>query len=205
MTILDKVSKFQTMKYEEGLSNLVVEIVLSNNQEIVDVILNELMNTKNKSVQSNYIKLLYEIGREDADLINPYTKEFIFLLSSKNNRVVWGAMYALAAMTYLDEMVNYMFEIVDAINEGSRITYDAGIKVLVNITNKFKHVGFSELKLKLLECDAKKLAAYVEETIICNDEEVRNEVINIIDKRISEFSKASQIKRLEKTKKILMK
>jgi hypothetical protein len=43
---------------------------------------------KNKSAQSDYLKVLYEIGYINPDLISGYMDEFLKLLKSKTNQMV---------------------------------------------------------------------------------------------------------------------
>ena len=43
-----------------------------------------------RNIQSDCIKVLYEIGYIAPELIAEYVEEFLALLKSKNNRLVWG-------------------------------------------------------------------------------------------------------------------
>lgn len=47
------------------------------------------------NVQSDCIKVLYETGYLAPELIADYVDDFLALLGSKNNRLVWGSMIAL--------------------------------------------------------------------------------------------------------------
>ncbi len=44
------------------------------------------------------MKVLYEIGYLTPELIADYADDFLKLLRSKNNRMVWGGMIALATI-----------------------------------------------------------------------------------------------------------
>jgi len=50
----------------------------------------------NSRIQSDCIKVLYEIGYLDATLIVDYVEDFIKLLGNRQNRLVWGGMMALS-------------------------------------------------------------------------------------------------------------
>ncbi len=54
-------------------------------QELIDN-----LGHKNKGIQNDRIKTLYEIGSANPDLVAKYYKEFGKLLESKNHRLVWG-------------------------------------------------------------------------------------------------------------------
>ena len=95
-------------------------------KEIVD----GFMGT-DKDVANDCIKVLYEIGERKPELISVYANEFISCLRSKNNRLAWGSMTALAKIAeYAPEPI---FEklplIVAAYEDGSVITVDNSISV----------------------------------------------------------------------------
>ena len=54
---------------------------------------------KDKAVANDCIKVLYELGERNPTLISDYAIDFISSLYSKNNRLVWGSMTALAKIT----------------------------------------------------------------------------------------------------------
>jgi hypothetical protein len=56
---------------------------------------------KNKNIQSDCLKVLYEIGYLAPDLIAGYAGDFLKLLKDRNNRLVWGAMIGLATVADL--------------------------------------------------------------------------------------------------------
>src|SRR6476620_381055 len=60
-------------------------------QEIVENLWN-----KDRNIQADCIKVLYEIGSIEPKLIADYAEDFVKLLRTKNNRLVWGGMTALA-------------------------------------------------------------------------------------------------------------
>ena len=86
---------------------------------------------KDKKIQSDCIKVLYEIGALEPKLIAGYAEEFVKLLKSKDNRLVWGAMTALAEVAKADADV--VFKNLDVIKKaketGSVITIDNGDRV----------------------------------------------------------------------------
>ena len=87
---------------------------------------------KNPGIQADCIKVLYEIGEKKPELISLYAGEFISLLASKNNRLSWGAMTALDAITLQKPDIIYaalprLREIEDG---GSVITRDHFVNML---------------------------------------------------------------------------
>jgi len=51
-----------------------------------------------KAVASDCIKVLYEIGERNPKMISDYALDFVSALHSRNNRLAWGSMKALAAI-----------------------------------------------------------------------------------------------------------
>src|SRR5438270_222196 len=83
-------------------------------------------------VQSDCVKVLYEVGAIEPRLIAGYASDFLKLLSSKNNRLVWGGMAALAAVAEVSagDLFASWQTIRDAVEAGSVITADNGIQAL---------------------------------------------------------------------------
>ncbi|NLW47884.1 MAG: hypothetical protein GXY86_11180 [Firmicutes bacterium] len=100
------------------------------NQELVDCLFNA-----DTAIRNDSIKVLYEIGEAQPELISAYTTDFIKLLTGKNNRLIWGAMTALATIAHLnpDPIFNEIDLIFDVIKKGSVITVDNGISVLAKV------------------------------------------------------------------------
>src|SRR5437763_7491579 len=101
MTVLDKLACAQDRRDEGPNEALAAAIVKAKNRAAVAELFENLAN-KNKAIQSDCIKVLYEIGECEPALIAPYAAEFGELLGSRNNRLVWGAMTALDAIAAVD-------------------------------------------------------------------------------------------------------
>ena len=87
MAILPQACKDKMIKPNIKLAE---EIIRSKRHDWVKELVDNL-NNKNKDIQSDCIKVLYEIGEHEAPEMNaPYAIDFVRLLESKNNRLVWG-------------------------------------------------------------------------------------------------------------------
>ena len=98
-------------------------------QELVDA-----LATGPAPVAADAIKVLYEVGERDPSLIAPYADEFAALLTSKNNRLVWGAASALHAVSLVAPraVAPHLRALMDAVGSGSVITADRGIGAIAN-------------------------------------------------------------------------
>lgn len=122
------------------------KIALHNNLEGVKELVDNLIN-KDKKVQSDCIKTLYEIGFLKPILIADYHTEFIALLTSKNNRLVWGGMIALLTITDLraNEIFTTLDLIVETVEKGSVVTIDCGVEILPKLNKYSKYSDNVEL------------------------------------------------------------
>jgi hypothetical protein len=98
MTILNRLATALKRRDETPNQLLAEEIVRTNDEYAVEELVENLRN-KNRNIQSDCIKVLYEIGERNPALIAGRHKQFGELLDSPNNRLVWGAMTALDAIT----------------------------------------------------------------------------------------------------------
>src|SRR5688500_980130 len=77
---------------------LATKIVKSSDDHAVKELI-ALLDDKKTAVRSDVIKVLYEIAERKVELILPYTKNILALLDHKDNRMKWGAMSALSAIS----------------------------------------------------------------------------------------------------------
>jgi hypothetical protein len=167
----------------------------------------EHLHHKEKRIQSDCIKVLYEIGYLKPALIVEYVDNFLALLTSRNNRLVWGAMIALSTIAELraDEIFASKDRIMKAIEEGSVITVDAGIKALSGVAaadTAYNATLFPYLLERLRFCRPKSVAQYAESIVMAVTEENIQSYIDVLNARKS-ILKPSQLKRVEKIEKRL--
>ena len=83
------------------------------------------LKSKEQAVANDCVKVLYEIGQRKPELIEEFADDFITALSSKNNRIVWGSMMALACITPSKPEVvfNRLSEIIAAYKNGSSLKH----------------------------------------------------------------------------------
>ncbi|MEQ8155236.1 MAG: hypothetical protein ABRQ25_10190 [Clostridiaceae bacterium] len=91
MSVLNRIACMQDRKDEVPNQELARELVENNNISGVKEIAENLFN-KDKNIQSDCIKVLYEVAYIKPEMISQYAGDFIKLLKSRNNRMVWGSM-----------------------------------------------------------------------------------------------------------------
>ncbi len=123
-----------------------------------------------EAIRSDCVKVLYEIGYLAPDMIAPYAEDFLALLSSRHNRLVWGRMLALSTLAPLraDLLFERRHVIVAAIQTGSVITVDNGIKTLALVAAQspaYNRELFPLLIDHLERCRAKDVPQHAESVL----------------------------------------
>jgi len=208
MTVINLLASTQGLKGNEANISLAKEIFISNNKAAVKELVDNL-NNKNKNIQSDCIKTLYEIGYLKPELIADYHAEFIKLLTSKNNRLVWGGMIAISTITDLKhkEIFASLDKIMETVERGSVITIDCGVEILARLNKYSNYFNTTDPLLieQLWKCPIKQLPMYIEKSLVSINKKNKEIYQTIIEKRKAECDKESQIKRLEKSAKQITK
>ena len=100
MSALQRIAYFQDRRDEVPNQELAKELAAKKDRKGIQEIAANLWN-ENSQIQSDCLKVLYEIGYLQPKLVAPYTGDFLKLLHSRNNRLVWGAMIALSTVADL--------------------------------------------------------------------------------------------------------
>ena len=127
MSVLDKLACMQGRKDEVPNQELARELAAKADRKGIQEIAENLWN-KDKNVQFDCVKVLYEIGYIKPDLIAGYVADFLKLLSNRQNRLVWGAMLALSTIAAIKskEIFASVDKVMKAMESGSVITVDNG-------------------------------------------------------------------------------
>ncbi len=199
--MLERIAFFQNRRDEVPNQHLAKELAETENREGIKEIAANLQS-KNPNVQSDCLKVLYEIGYLKPALIADYTPDFLALLKSKNNRMVWGSMIALA--TVADKKPGEIFAKLDdvtaAFEKGSLITVVWGTKALAKVAasdKSYKQKIFPLLIAQLKKCIPRDLPMHAESILPAIDGKNKQEFLSILEMRKPEMT-ASQLARLKK-------
>jgi hypothetical protein len=157
---------------------------------------------KDKNIQADCIKVLYEVGYIEPKLIAEFVEDFVRLLRSGNNRLVWGGMTALAAAARVnpEEVFRHRDEIRKAKEEGSVITVDNAVSTLAHTaaaSEKYNSVIFPDLLKHLSGCRPKDVAQHAERILPAVNSSNRIGFIAVLEKRIEDLS-GSGLSRVKK-------
>lgn len=204
MSILDKLSSSFERRDDAPNKEVAKELIETENAEDIKILVENLDN-ESKSVVSDCIKVLYEIGYVKPILIADYIDVFLSKLGGKNNRLEWGCMTAISTITEIKHEIIYKKHVLitRAMDKGSQITFDAGIitlSKLAGIKEEYNKRITPLLLHYLKNCDAKKVPSYAESISKVIPEDKKGILSDILSGRRSETHSQSARKRLDKIK-----
>lgn len=201
MSILNRLASALEQSDEVPNQLLAKAIADANDKAAVQELVDNLAN-KNKDIQGDCIKVLYEIGAIKPVLIADYAETFVGLLNSRNNRLVWGGMTALGAVTAVETQAisKHVDAIIQATDKGSVITQDWGIRVLATLSAKDQAAAKKILPFLtqfLQNCPAKDVPRHVESIFPAVNTTNKKPILEVLEKRLSDL-KPPQAKRVAK-------
>jgi hypothetical protein len=205
MSVLNKIAFFQNRRDE--IPNQAVARILAQTRSQADIreIAENLWNEE-PNLQSDCLKVLYELGYLAPELIAEYVEDFLRLLKHRNNRMVWGGMIALSTVADLKaaEIFPHIDEIIQVMNKGSVITMDNGIKTLALVASQndeYRQVIFPTLLDHLKTCRPKEVPQHAEKSLSAVTAGDKSDFIRVLEKRLEEMtaSQATRVKKIIKT------
>lgn len=208
MKVLEHLASTMGRRDEVPNQELAQKIATENNQDAVQQLIDHLKD-KNKDIQHDCIKVLYEIGTVKPNLISSYAHVFKPLLHDKNNRLQWGAMTALSTIVSEKPEVIYAMlpALADVASKGSVITKDNYIAILIKLCaySSYKDAALTLLYEQFLTCPSNQLPMYAENASAVIGGAHKQLFIKTLTARLDDFEKASKRTRVEKVLKKLSK
>ena len=201
MSVLNKIAYYQNRRDE--IPNQEVARELADTRIAADIreIAANLWN-KEANIQSDCLKVLYELGYLAPELIEGYAGDFLKLLKHRNNRMVWGGMIALStiAARKADELIGHLPEIIKTMEAGTVITNDAGIKILADMAaskEKYRPQIVPYLLKRLADSRSVDTPRYAERIAPAVGTAYQAEFTHILETRM-ESATSSRLARLKK-------
>jgi len=182
--MLEKLAYSLGRNDEEPNIELAKELAKSKNKKGIKELVDGLKNPK-EQIANDCIKVLYETSYISPELISEHINDFIQILKSRNNRLVWGAMIALSKIISHnpDEAFKNIDIIVRAYEKGSTITRDNSISVfaeLVKSGKKYENKVFPLIIKHLEKCRPREVGQHAERAFVCinkNNSKIFNETL----------------------------
>ncbi|MBM3127216.1 MAG: hypothetical protein FJ009_01110 [Chloroflexi bacterium] len=204
MSALDKIAYFQNRRDEVPNQELARTLMKTKNRKGIQEIA-ENLGHQNKSVRSDCLKVLYEIGYLAPELIADYAYELLALLKSKDNRMVWGALIALATIADLraKEIWAQIDDVIAAMEHGTVISVVWGVKTLAHVAaqdKRYRKKLFPILLAQIRKCIPRDVPTHAESMLRAIDDGNRKEFLVVLASREKEMT-SSQTARLRKVMK----
>ncbi|ODT05768.1 MAG: hypothetical protein ABS35_46680 [Kaistia sp. SCN 65-12] len=157
--------------------------------------------TGSTAVSNDAIKVLYELGALKPELVAPHTGAFLTLLGGKNNRNVWGALYAIETITALqpDPVLKQLPAILAAADKGSVIAKDKAVAILVKLAAAGHGAKALPILLERLEGAApNQFPMYAEQALPVIDAAHRAAFVRLLEARLGSIEASAKRTRVEK-------
>ena len=201
MSILSKLASALSRKDEIPNQELAKQIASKVDKKSIQELV-ENLNNKSKAIQSDCIKVLYEIGERKPQLIAEHVKSFIALLDSKNNRLQWGAMTAISGIALeTPKIVNAALpKIISISNKGSVITKDHAVNILIKLSSikRYRETAFPLLIKELIKSPTNQLPMYAEKAISVINDKNKRLFVKTLSCRLDDIETETKRKRVEK-------
>jgi hypothetical protein len=192
MSVIDKLAHSLGRRDEVPNQELAQDLATKKDKKGIHEIAENLWN-KDKNIQADCIKVLYEVGAIEPKLITNYTDDFVKCLRSKNNRLAWGGMTALAEVAKANP--DMVFKNLDAIKKaketGSVITVDNAISTLAWTAagnQQYNEVIFPYLLKHLSFCRPKEVPQHSEKTMPAVNVSNKADFVKVLEKRTEDLS-----------------
>lgn len=201
MSVLSRLACALGRRDEVPNRELARALVDAQDTDNIQEIATNLWN-KDVHIQSDCVKVLYEIGYLQPRLITAYAEDFVKLLKNRNNRLVWGGMLAISTIGVLaaDELFPHIREIEKAMINGSVITRDAGVLALAGIastSDERRQAILPTLLDHLRSCRPKDVPQHCEKILLAVNASYKTEFISLLEKRMEDLQ-GMQLRRVRK-------
>jgi hypothetical protein len=207
MSVIDKLACSLGRNDEVPNQALAKELCRRKDGDSIQALVQCLFN-RTTAIKNDSIKVLYEIGEVQPELISSYANEFIKLLNSKNNRLVWGAMTALSTIATINpgDIFKNIDLVFDVIKKGSVITVDNGVSVLAKVgsmNEEYENKAFPFLLKHLETCRSKEVAQHSERSMVIANSRNNAELQRVLEKRLNDLTPSQQTRVRKVLKKII--
>ncbi len=201
-SVLDQLASGRKLRSEAPNRELAARLARRRDRDGIAEVARNLWN-RDPAVQGDCIKVLYEIGYLDPVLIVDYAPDFLRLLESRNNRLVWGGMIALSTVAALkaDALFPQREALLRAMRSGSVITVDNAVRTLALVAGRkaeYRRVLFPHLLEHLATCRPRQLPQHAESVLPAVDGGNKAEFVAVLETRLEDMLGA-QVPRLKKT------
>ncbi len=199
MNVIDALSS--SMRRRDQMPNIeLAEKIVANSDDAAVAELVENLQNKKKPIRHDCVKVLYEIAERNSKMVSPFVNNFLDLLNSPDNRMVWGAMTAIDAIA--GEKPNEVYARIDILekvtDKGSVITRDHFVSIVAKLVASGKSNLIGTFFNQLKKCPSNQLPMYTERHCSIIKKDKAAEFVVILSARLEELKTEAKRKRVEK-------
>ncbi|UZR96981.1 hypothetical protein [Chondrinema litorale] len=201
-SIINQLASVQGRRDEEP--NLVLAKQIAKEKKAIELktLVEFIKKTKDTKIQSDCIKVIFEVGELEPSMLVAYQEYFIDLLTHKNNRLQWGSMAAILCIskTNPDLVFKDLPKLVAVAESGSVITRDNLVYILLELASKemYREEMLILLAEIMLTCPTNQLPMYAEKAFPLINNSYKDRFAKLFESRLIEFEQESKKKRLQK-------
>lgn len=199
MTVLSKLANALGRNDERPNIALAEALAASPDKAAIAELVGAL-STGPQAVRSDAIKALYELGERRPELLDGHAGAFFDTLSSRNNRMVWGGLSALAAIATRQAAIlaPRLGEILAAADRSSVIAKDKTMSILAQLAAAGHPEALPILLGRLETAAPNQFAMYAEFAAPVVDAAHRARFVAILEARLSGIPQPARRARIGK-------
>jgi hypothetical protein len=134
MSIAHRLAGKRTPRTEEPNIRLAEDVCAKGDIDAVAE-LGELLDAGRKKQRHDALKVLYEIGLRKPELVVPQLENLIDQLDGRDNRILWGTIYALSTIAQLapKQLMGFLPVILAASDRATVIAKDKAMLILAEL------------------------------------------------------------------------
>lgn len=156
MNLARRLASAQRRKDQHPNIDLAIELVDGWDEDAVTELF-ALLDAGPKKQRHDALKVLYEIGIRAPELLLPHFDELIDALDTRDNRILWGCIYALRSLVdqAREQLMACLPLILDAAERSTIIARDKAMYILVALASDERyHDAVTPLMLRHIETAA---------------------------------------------------
>lgn len=161
-----------------------------------------IVSNGNKAQKHDAIKVLYEIAAISPGSFDQKTPFLFDLLSTKDNRILWGTLTAIAniAKAYPSAIFGQLDAVLRAAERGSVIAKDKAVEILATLAvdEQYKDTAMPKLLDQLKKSAPNQLPMYAEMATNTIPLDQQADIVSILKHRLSDLPTLAKRKRVEK-------
>ena len=196
MSVLSRLASALGRRDEEPNKELGRQLVAGRDVEGIREVADNLWH-EDKRIRADCLSVMEQVGLLEPELTEDYVVDFLDLISSRDNRLVWAAMINLALIA--ERQPQAIFEryddLVNVIEVGSVITKDNGIRAMAKVAStsaEYEEAILPYLMEELRTCRSKSVPQYAESIRCAIGPDNQEEYLSILHERLGGLSDAQR-------------